>query len=221
MRFEYIKKFSLLGYSTRKRWCYMEKMKRYSKAECCASPKPKAQPSSFLSSSHRKSQQRKELPFPSLGFAKFKQCGLHNLQIYCRLLSSCSSGLFPFQFLSPTLHLSSSLFSSLVPLSLHLHNNKYHIMDNKISTRVSIRWLPDAASEPTDTLVFSVGGWYMDLRILKEDGSIDWAMAGERVVTSKDPRMLSISSFLGGRVVIRACGQEQWNECDDDQWIYC
>jgi hypothetical protein len=68
-------------------------------------------------------------------------------------------------------------------------------MDNKISTRISIRWLPDDASEPTDTLVFSVGGWYMDLRILKKGGGIDWAMAGERVVTSQDPRMSSISAL--------------------------
>jgi len=36
----------------------------------------------------------------------------------------------------------------------------------------------------------------MDLRILKEDGSIDWAMAGERVVTSKDPLKVLFTKSL-------------------------
>jgi len=33
-----------------------------------------------------------------------------------------------------------------------------------------------------------VGSYYMDLRVLKSDGSIDWALAGERQVISTDPR---------------------------------
>ncbi|EXJ93261.1 hypothetical protein A1O1_01652 [Capronia coronata CBS 617.96] len=55
-------------------------------------------------------------------------------------------------------------------------------MAPRASTRVSIRWPPAPASEPTDTLVLSVGGYYVDLRVRKSDGEIDWALAGERIV---------------------------------------
>jgi len=60
-------------------------------------------------------------------------------------------------------------------------------MATRLSTRLSIRWVPGEASEPTDTLVINVGGWYVDLRITKLDGSIDWAMAGERLILSQEP----------------------------------
>lgn len=60
-------------------------------------------------------------------------------------------------------------------------------MSGRLSTRLSIRWVPGEPSEPTDTLVISVGGWYVDLRITKADGSIDWGMAGERLVLSQEP----------------------------------
>jgi hypothetical protein len=60
-------------------------------------------------------------------------------------------------------------------------------MAHRISTRISLRWLPDPPSEPTDTLVFNVGDYFMDLRVLKADASIDWGMAGERQILSKDP----------------------------------
>jgi hypothetical protein len=63
-------------------------------------------------------------------------------------------------------------------------------MSEKVSTRISLRWLPDPPSEPTDTLVFNVGSYFVDLRVLKADNSIDWAMAGERQVISTDPCML-------------------------------
>ena len=61
-------------------------------------------------------------------------------------------------------------------------------MAHRLSTRISLRWLPDAPSEPTDTLVFNVGSYFMDLRVLKADTSIDWGMAGERAILSTDPR---------------------------------
>lgn len=57
----------------------------------------------------------------------------------------------------------------------------------RASKRISIRWLPDPASEPTDTLVLSVGEYFVDLRVLTADQSIDWALAGERIVLSEDP----------------------------------
>ena len=60
-------------------------------------------------------------------------------------------------------------------------------MAPRVSVRISLRWLPDQASEPTDTVVFGVGAYYLDLRVLKSNNTIDWALAGERVVISTDP----------------------------------
>jgi hypothetical protein len=70
-------------------------------------------------------------------------------------------------------------------------------MAARLSTRVSLRWLPDPPYEPTDTIVLNVGSYFMDLRIRKQDGEIDWAMAGERMILSEDPcqyfHLLSVS----------------------------
>ncbi|KAI9102558.1 hypothetical protein DFS34DRAFT_398548 [Phlyctochytrium arcticum] len=67
----------------------------------------------------------------------------------------------------------------------------------KASTRVSIRWIPDPPSEPTDTLVLSVGEWYVDLRVGKEDASrLDWAMAGQRIVVSKKPEKVRFTHVI-------------------------
>ncbi|KAJ4322445.1 hypothetical protein N0V84_004801 [Fusarium piperis] len=60
-------------------------------------------------------------------------------------------------------------------------------MTLRLSTRISIRWANDAPSEPTDTVVLSVGDYFMDLRITKADQSIDWAFAGTREILSRDP----------------------------------
>ncbi|KAM0426080.1 hypothetical protein ACHAPT_008711 [Fusarium lateritium] len=60
-------------------------------------------------------------------------------------------------------------------------------MTLRLSTRISIRWANDAPSEPTDTVVLSVGDYFMDLRIAKADQSIDWAFAGTREILSRDP----------------------------------
>jgi hypothetical protein len=68
-------------------------------------------------------------------------------------------------------------------------------MAPRVSIRISLRWLPDTASEPTDTLVFGVGAYYLDLRVLKSNNSIDWALAGERQVISTDPSKLSYLSL--------------------------
>jgi hypothetical protein len=63
----------------------------------------------------------------------------------------------------------------------------------KISTRISIRWLPEPPSEPTDTLVYNVGSYFLDLRVLKgPEQTIDWAMAGVREVLSRDPRWYTL-----------------------------
>ncbi|KAJ4171178.1 hypothetical protein NW754_007324 [Fusarium falciforme] len=60
-------------------------------------------------------------------------------------------------------------------------------MTLRLSTRISIRWADDAPSEPTNTVVLSVGDYFMDLRITKADQSIDWAFAGTREILSRDP----------------------------------
>ncbi|EPS27996.1 hypothetical protein PDE_02941 [Penicillium oxalicum 114-2] len=57
----------------------------------------------------------------------------------------------------------------------------------RFSTRVSLRWPPEPAHETTDTIVMSVQDWYLDLRIDKETGEIDWAIAGQRLVESEEP----------------------------------
>jgi hypothetical protein len=66
-------------------------------------------------------------------------------------------------------------------------------MSHDISTRISLRWLPDPPTEPTDTLVYNVGNYFVDLRVLKADSSIDWGMAGERQIISKNPRAYSLA----------------------------
>ncbi|KAI9038833.1 uncharacterized protein KD926_010166 [Aspergillus affinis] len=58
--------------------------------------------------------------------------------------------------------------------------------DSRLSTRISIRWIPEPASETTDTVVMSVKGWYVDLRVDKTSGDIDWAIAGQRIVDSQE-----------------------------------
>lgn len=83
--------------------------------------------------------------------------------------------------------------------SFTLPNRHTSTMAPRVSIRISLRWLPDVASEPTDTVVFGVGSYYLDLRVLKSDNSIDWALAGERQVLSTDPSKLlypSSSSVL-------------------------
>lgn len=68
----------------------------------------------------------------------------------------------------------------------------------QLSYRKSLRWVPGEPSEPTSTLVLDVGNYFVDLRILNSDGSIDWAMAGRRTILSESPRkyfsLLSLQS---------------------------
>ncbi|GFF79383.1 hypothetical protein IFM61392_08534 [Aspergillus lentulus] len=58
---------------------------------------------------------------------------------------------------------------------------------SSLSTRISLRWVPDPAFENTDTIVLSLLGWYVDLRVDKSTGKIDWAIAGQRIVDSQEP----------------------------------
>ncbi|KAG9694632.1 hypothetical protein KCU95_g5386, partial [Aureobasidium melanogenum] len=57
----------------------------------------------------------------------------------------------------------------------------------QLSYRKSLRWIPGEPSEPTSTLVLDVGNYFVDLRILKANSSIDWAMAGKRTILSTSP----------------------------------
>ncbi|KAG9560728.1 hypothetical protein KCU71_g9161, partial [Aureobasidium melanogenum] len=57
----------------------------------------------------------------------------------------------------------------------------------QLSYRKSLRWIPGEPSEPTSTLVLDVGNYFVDLRILKANSSIDWAMAGKRTILSSSP----------------------------------
>ncbi|KAL3471212.1 hypothetical protein BJX99DRAFT_237976 [Aspergillus californicus] len=61
---------------------------------------------------------------------------------------------------------------------------------SRFSTRVSIRWPPEPAFENTDTLVLSVGNWYVDLRVDRATQKIDWAIAGERLQESNSNEVL-------------------------------
>ncbi|KAF7320803.1 hypothetical protein HMN09_00166700 [Mycena chlorophos] len=50
-----------------------------------------------------------------------------------------------------------------------------------ISTRTSIRWLPEPASEPTNTVVLTgKSGIFLDVRFWKNTNVLDWAFAGYR-----------------------------------------
>lgn len=55
-----------------------------------------------------------------------------------------------------------------------------------------MRWGSETPFETTDTLVITVGEWYVDLRVDKQSGELDWALAGECIQESKNPRMIPI-----------------------------
>ncbi|PKY00143.1 hypothetical protein P168DRAFT_285653 [Aspergillus campestris IBT 28561] len=68
--------------------------------------------------------------------------------------------------------------------------------NTNLSTRISISWPPSSPSEPTDTLVLSVNGWYVDLRVDKATGGLDWAIAGERLVDENDSSVVRFTHAL-------------------------
>jgi hypothetical protein len=51
-----------------------------------------------------------------------------------------------------------------------------------LSFRLSLRWVPDEASEPTQTIVLTGArtGVFLDVRFFKETQDLDWAFAGYR-----------------------------------------
>ena len=71
-----------------------------------------------------------------------------------------------------------------------------------ISHRLSIRWVPEEASEPTDTVVLTGArtGTFLDVRFFKETGkTLDWAFAGYRYI---DSGLLRAFSLLEGATVL-------------------
>ncbi|KAE8355901.1 hypothetical protein BDV28DRAFT_16768 [Aspergillus coremiiformis] len=71
--------------------------------------------------------------------------------------------------------------------------------ESRLSKRISLRWLPEPAFETTDTIVMSVKGWYVDLRVDKESGDIDWAIAGQRVVDRDEPSRVRFTHEIDSR----------------------
>ncbi|KAJ5932273.1 hypothetical protein N7516_006762 [Penicillium verrucosum] len=61
-------------------------------------------------------------------------------------------------------------------------------LESSLTTRISMRWGSETPFETTDTLVITVGEWYVDLRVDKESGKLDWALAGECIEEGKNPR---------------------------------
>lgn len=58
----------------------------------------------------------------------------------------------------------------------------------QVLQRISFRWLPESASEDTNTVAINVGGYFIDLRVTKKDHSLQWSRAGERMKVGDNPR---------------------------------
>ncbi|KAJ7719627.1 hypothetical protein DFH07DRAFT_947120 [Mycena maculata] len=69
-----------------------------------------------------------------------------------------------------------------------------------ISYRDSIRWLPEEASEPTQTIVLTAkNGVFLDVRFHKESGKLDWAFAGYR--SSLEPNSTKFTHHIDSRTL--------------------
>ncbi|EAW13639.1 uncharacterized protein ACLA_043590 [Aspergillus clavatus NRRL 1] len=78
-------------------------------------------------------------------------------------------------------------------------SNTHPTPQGSLSTRISLRWLPGPAFENTDTFVMSLTGWYVDLRVDKASGRLDWAIAGRRIVESTDPLRVRFTHEIDSR----------------------
>ena len=65
-----------------------------------------------------------------------------------------------------------------------------HSLQSRLTTRISLRWASELPSESTDTIVITIGEWYLDLRVDKQYDKIDWALAGQCLLETKNPRMI-------------------------------
>ncbi|KAJ8489728.1 hypothetical protein ONZ45_g13472 [Pleurotus djamor] len=72
-----------------------------------------------------------------------------------------------------------------------------------VSFRKSITWLPDAASEPTDTIVLTGrSSCFIDTRFIKGTEELDWAFAGYR---STDGNLSRFKHYIDSRTMDPKC----------------
>ncbi|KAJ6131348.1 hypothetical protein N7523_001808 [Penicillium sp. IBT 18751x] len=64
---------------------------------------------------------------------------------------------------------------------------------SSFTTRLSLRWVPGVPEETTDTVVLTVGDWFLDLRMDKKSGAIDWAMAGTAIKENPNETPVKVS----------------------------
>ncbi|KAI9745923.1 MAG: hypothetical protein M1818_000604 [Claussenomyces sp. TS43310] len=60
-------------------------------------------------------------------------------------------------------------------------------MAAEASVRISLRWVADPPAETQDVLALNVGDYFVDLRYSLKEKTIEWAMAGERLILSEEP----------------------------------
>lgn len=60
-------------------------------------------------------------------------------------------------------------------------------MAPQVLLRISVRWFPEPAFEDTETIALNVGGYFLDLRVVSKDKSLQWSRAGERKVVKEEP----------------------------------
>jgi hypothetical protein len=89
--------------------------------------------------------------------------------------------------------------SHCLPYTLNLSTDTYTYpnhciltMSARASVRVSLRWLPDPPFENTKTLALNCGDYYVDLRTVIADGSIEWGMAGKRLILQENPCLFQL-----------------------------
>lgn len=88
----------------------------------------------------------------------------------------------------------------------------------QVLKRVSLRWVPGDPFEDTETIALNVNGWFMDLRVVLADASLQWSRAGERRKIKDDPRMLPSSTSwlkLTEELTVRQLVTFQWTRVID------
>ncbi|RDB23851.1 hypothetical protein Hypma_009225 [Hypsizygus marmoreus] len=72
-----------------------------------------------------------------------------------------------------------------------------------VSFRLSIRWLPEEASEPTHTIVLTGvrRGIFLDVRFFKGTKELDWAFAGYRTTDPNNPNVIKFRHDIDSRTL--------------------
>lgn len=61
-------------------------------------------------------------------------------------------------------------------------------MAPQVLQRISVRWLPDAAYEDSDTVAINVGEYFIDMRVAKNEPHVlQWGRSGKRIRLREDP----------------------------------